>query len=69
MMAQQLDLIPRWAGTMGNKKITTSYRPTQGTWILLIDGRESFFNPMHEMREWPTEDAAIQWFEVHYNGK
>ena len=63
IMPQQLDLIPRWVDAWHNKEITTSFRPKQQTWYLLIDGRETFYNDQNEMREWPTEQQAIDWFQ------
>ena len=44
--------------------ITTSYNERREKWILLRNERETYYNNKREMREWDTEEEAIEWIEA-----
>ena len=47
---------------LGNDEITAFYYERRGTWILRRNDRETFYDEENRLREWETEEEAVEWF-------
>lgn len=58
-MSKQLTMLPSFMAWVGPDKITSEFRVSkrtkEGYWILLINGRETFYNSKGEVR--PGDDG------------
>ncbi len=62
-----MSLMPTFKIFVGQDGITSEFRVSkktkEGYWILLINGRETFYNSKGELLTWHLEEHAITWFE------
>ena len=62
----QLELFGDYKLKVGHWTITTFYDKRRKQWRLMIDNRETFYNDKRELREWETEEEAIEFVEAVY---
>jgi hypothetical protein len=47
------------------QEVRTFFDGNRQQWRLLRNSRETFYNAQNQMREWPTEQQAIDWLRAH----